>query len=121
MPLVRAYLYAGLWALLILGLCGMNGNNIPQISFDFGIDKIAHFILFGSQSWLILTGIKAHTQKPLSWNQLHLAVVFSIVYGVLIEILQATIFINRTFDFADMLADAIGALLCYPLARWYFR
>ncbi len=33
-----------------------------------------------------------------------------------IEILQGTIFVQRTFDFEDMLANAIGAALTIPFA-----
>ena len=74
--------------------------------------------MFGLQAWLIIRADYKVEQK-LSWQQVHMAVLFSAVYGVFIEGLQATVFVNRSFDTADMLADAIGAVLCYPIV--YFR
>lgn len=108
MNMIKFYWKALLWAFLILGACGINGNKIPKVSFDFGIDKIVHFLLFGILALLIYLPQRKY---------LILGIVFSSLYGVLIEYLQMTVFTNRSFDYADMFADAIGALLCYPLVK----
>lgn len=102
----RKYKYALVWALVILGACGINGNSIPHISFDIGIDKIAHFIFFGFLAWLIYVADKKH----LFW-----AIFISSSYGILIEYLQMNVFVNRSFDYADMLADVLGALAILPM------
>ncbi|MBU3663401.1 MAG: VanZ family protein [Bacteroidetes bacterium] len=102
----KKYKFALLWALVILGACGINGNSIPHISFDIGIDKIAHFIFFGLLAWLIYVAEKRY---------LFLAIFISSIYGISIEYLQMTVFVNRSFDYADMLADVIGALAILPI------
>lgn len=49
------------------------------------------------------------------------AVGWGIFYGVLIEILQLTLPINRSFEWADMLADAIGSLTFTLLTQYAIR
>ncbi|OYU97312.1 MAG: hypothetical protein CFE21_03185 [Bacteroidetes bacterium B1(2017)] len=116
---LRKYSLPIVWALLTLTACGINGNSIPKISFNIGIDKIAHFILFGMQSWLIIRA-QQKGNETINWRQVNYAVLFGISYGIVIEILQATIFINRSYDYADMLANSIGAVSCYGFTylRW---
>lgn len=109
-----AYKYAYLWTIIVTFLCGTNGNNFAQITLSFSslfeIDKIAHFILFGAQTFFIYWGSKNKNAYH-SFNQNMLpAVIIGIAYGIIIEILQATVFPNRSFDVWDMLADAIGCL-----------
>ena len=108
MSWIKLYWKALLWAFLILGACGINGKSLPTISFDFGIDKVVHFVLFGVLALLIYLPQR---------KNLVLGIVLSASYGVIIEYLQMTVFVNRSFDYADMLADAIGAILCYPLVK----
>jgi VanZ family protein len=109
---LRKYYLAVLWSLLSLVACGINGNSLPHVSFDIGVDKIAHFILFGVQSFLI---VQAHHigRKDVDWGNVHKAVLIGISYGIFIEFLQYAVFINRSYDYADMLADGLGASSCY--------
>jgi VanZ family protein len=106
------YWKALIWAFFILIACGVNGSSIPKVSIDIELDKIAHFILFLVQAILIYIPQK----KNLAW-----AILISVMYGVLLEFLQMTVFINRSFDYADMLADAIGAVMSYPLLMIWER
>lgn len=110
--ILQKYYLAILWSLLSLVACGVNGNSLPHVTLDIGIDKIAHFILFGVQSFLI---IHAHHKNRIGvdWNNVHQAVFVGISYGIFIEFLQYAVFVNRSFDYADMLADGVGATSCY--------
>lgn len=114
--MIKAYRFAILWALFVLFLCGINGSNLPDLHFNFvlGIDKIAHMFLFGIQAWLILKASHKKYNKSFIIYAFY-AAIFSSLYGVLIEVLQGLLFVNRTFDYADMLANAIGACLTIPL------
>jgi len=118
MHFIKKFYLPLIWAVISLFACGVNGKSLPVVSFDLGIDKLAHFCLFGMQAWLI---IFAHyrSKKSISWANVHVAVLLSIAYGIVLEGMQATVFINRTYDYADMLANSIGALCCYALA--YFK
>ncbi len=112
---IKSYKYAYLWAILATFLCGTNGNNIAQFSITnlIGIDKLAHMLLFGTETFLI-----AIAAKKLDANKNSLYIIFSAfligtVFGIIIEILQATIFTNRSFDYLDMLANTIGCALAW--------
>jgi VanZ family protein len=119
---IRKYLIAILWAIMTLIGCGVNGNSLPHVSINlFEIDKLAHFTLFGMQAWLILFYSHGRDATQVNWKWVHEGVWLSVFYGVLIEFLQYTVFINRSYDYGDMLADAIGALTCYIFAPLFFR
>ena len=120
---MRKYRLSVLWALFALFLCGVNGSSLPKISFDlFEIDKPAHMALFGIQAWIIYyEGVwKAKVaEKEKVWKVSLQAFLWSALYGALIEGLQMTVFVGRSFDWADMLADAIGALTVFVLYTWF--
>lgn len=118
---IKKYYLAILWACISLAACGVNGQSLPEISFDLiGIDKLAHFVLFGMQAFLI---IHAHQRgrNKIDWRHVHLAVIIGVVYGVLIEFLQFAVFVNRSYDYADMAADALGAISCYGFTALFYK
>ncbi len=49
------------------------------------------------------------------------AVLIPIVYGGLIEILQAEYFVDRGGDWYDFLADVLGSLSTLPFSLWFRR
>lgn len=113
---------AFLWAILILILCGLPGSNFPKLSFLEWLrpDKIVHLILFGIQSYLLITGFIRQDRFPaLRLNAVLLGVLLSVSYGALVEVLQATIFIGRSGDIRDAIANAIGALIGLYFFRKY--
>ena len=109
-----------LWAVIVMVLCGLPGEQIPELTFLEWLrpDKIVHLILFGVQSYLLCLGLKRQSSYPsLASNAILLALMLSIVYGALIEFLQDTIFIHRNGDVRDAIANAIGAVL----GVWLYR
>ena len=112
MQFLNSYKFSLIWALVILLLCGMNASSLPHIRFNFvfDIDKLAHFMLFGMFAFLLIESRKKFREWQQPFSQLVFpAFLISSLYGVLIEILQATVFTSRSFDYHDMLANAIGA------------
>ena len=109
-----------LWALLILALCALPGSTIPHLKFLDWLrpDKIVHFILFGVLSFLIIRGLLEQTSYPrLIPPARKVAVVFSGIYGIVIELLQEYVFTSRTGEVYDAVADFIGALI----GLWFFN
>lgn len=105
--------WAIMWALLILVLCGMPGKDIPQISFleIINFDKFVHCGLFFILMLLTARGI--HLQYTFFKLQQHpkiIALLFSVMYGGVIEIMQGTLFEQRHGDWLDFMADSIGAM-----------
>ena len=110
----NTYIYSLLWALFILCVCGMNGSYIPEIHFSDIIqpDSLAHITLFGLQTWFIAIDSKRKLiSKGPSIRLILPALVISAIYGVIIEVLQATVFVNRSYDYMDMAANTLGCAL----------
>ena len=106
-----------IWAIIILGLCIVPGRVIPDPLFP-KIDKYVHLIMY-----LFLTLLMLHAlwkQFPhRSSRTVTEIIVFSVAvaYGIIIEIVQETLIVTRSFEVEDILADSMGAGL--GLACWY--
>lgn len=75
-----------------------------------GADKLAHALMFGGTAAALLFDLQKHCGwRPLGWLQIiEIAVAISLA-GVAIEFAQEAMGDGRSFEEADMAADAIGA------------
>lgn len=99
-------------AILVLGL--MRAGAIPQVAFNAS-DKVMHALVFGGLAVLVYR--LSCLLGPRLKNTLHamIGVVFATGFGVLLEILQ--MFTSyRSAEFADAIADFLGASLCVGIA-----
>lgn len=89
-------------------------GNPPQLGpklFDFaGADKFKHALAYTTLAVLWLNAVTLGTptgesQKRPFWLVPAVALFF---LGVLLEVLQWTLFPNRFFEYADMLANGVG-------------
>ncbi len=120
----RYHLLTFLWTLFILIICAIPGDRIPKLSFLEWLkpDKIVHLLVFAVLCILVLrsllnsnlTGIKKK-------NVVLIAVLLSVFYGALIEYLQYTVFINRSGDVRDAIANTLGVLLGWWIYNRYFE
>jgi VanZ family protein len=105
------------WAVLILFACGANPGTLAKLKLEdlFGYDKPIHALLFGMQAWL---GIKASLQNSTSSPKKIILgwCVIAAMYGALIELMQKFIFIGRSYDYFDMLANTLGCVIVYFIA-----
>ena len=84
-----------------------------DVDLQKGGDKIAHFIAYGSMSFWFATLFRGRVR------QLVIAIAFAAM-GVAIEFLQG-LTDYRTFEVADMVANAVGAALGWGLAQTPLR
>jgi VanZ family protein len=108
--------YRRIWLLLAWGMVVsvVVLSLIPvEVDLGEGRDKIAHFLAYGSLSlgFGMLFGGRA--------RQLGIALAFAAM-GVALEFLQG-LTDYRTFEIADMIANAIGAALGWGLAQTPLR
>jgi VanZ family protein len=108
--MIKKNIFTILVALIIMYLSLANSDTFDKIPLvdvpDF--DKVVHLVMyFGLMSVIILENRK--TIK--STVRLFLVGVIPFLYGVLMEILQATLTVTRSGSFYDALADAAGVLL----------
>lgn len=114
-------LLAWLWALALLLVCMLPGNRLPQEPV-VNADKIFHAIAFGLLAYLWVRGWKLQQTSALirsrAWP---LALLCTIAFGGLIELLQETLAQNRSADWLDWLFDSLGAIAgvsFYSLLVW---
>jgi VanZ family protein len=90
-------------ALIIVSLVRL--NNLPNLNTGFD-DKIAHFLFYAI--FCILWFLSFHSLKIK--RSLFAAAAFSILFGLIIELLQSVVSIHRTTDIYDFLANTMGVL-----------
>jgi len=110
---------------LIFILLSMPGSDFQGKSWISSIlhlpyaDKVVHMGLFGSLALSIffyleqLSGIWFKSIRAKA-----LILILCILYGIGMEFYQKYFVPSRGFEVADMLADAIGALLALPFFNW---
>lgn len=120
---LKTYKFAYLWAIIVTGLCGTNGKNLPHFEFSsiFKIDKVAHMVLFGTETYLIALASRKMNQAATNFQIIFPAFLLGTGFGIIIEILQATVFPNRSFDYLDMVANTIGCLIAWLVLNYKFK
>lgn len=100
---------ATVWIVFIAILHAIPGADVQKITISelLLIDKLAHIIMFMIGVYLFAISDKRQ-QKPQFLRNIS---VFFVVYGLLLEVLQGFIFVGRSADFLDWLADIIGVFL----------
>lgn len=121
--MIRKNIYSILVALLLLYLSLTNTEKfqkIPLGSVPYA-DKFVHFSMY---FFMMAVIIIEHRKSIKNSRKLFLFAIIPLAYGILMEILQATVTVNRTGDFYDALADAAGILvsvLLWILIKPVFR
>ncbi len=112
------------WAAVIMLLIGLPGDVFPEIvSFwDWlGPDKIVHLIIFGTLSFLIMLGFRETIYKKGKIKYALISLFITALYGVITELLQYYVFIGRSGNVYDALADIFGAILGVIFYGWGIR
>ena len=97
------------WAIFIAVLHAIPGSDLPNFNLSnlFQIDKLVHAIVFAIGIYLFAIALVAQQNK----NFLSYLIVSFVVYGLILEVLQGTIFVERSTDLLDWLADTIGVFI----------
>jgi len=83
-------------------------------------DKFMHLISYGVWSGcLYLLFVFFGTGE--SFRNSSLSILWGTLFGALIEVLQITLPVYRSFEYADILADFIGALLFVLALSWIIK
>ncbi|MGR9087744.1 MAG: VanZ family protein [Gammaproteobacteria bacterium] len=100
---------------IVMVLCLMPGQNLPRVGV-INFDKGVHSLMFAGLTALYAQGFHRQVaQSLLKRHCLFMAFVWCTLYGGLIEILQATVSVNRSGDWLDFLFDGLGALAAIVL------
>jgi len=118
--LILSFWPAIIWALIILALSLFSGEKVNQLSiFNFKFaDKVAHFGMYFIFSYLIMYGFKNFYLNDIVKHRIQaylFALLISIIFGGLMEILQMYANPTRSAEFYDFIADSAGTLLALIL------
>ena len=108
-----------IWTVTIFVLCFTPGRFIPTTSWLelLSFDKFVHASIF-----LVLVACwlsHFYAKNKLSINLKWLLVLLCTAYGGLLEIMQATIFSQRSGDWLDFIANSVGCLVGLALFNKY--
>ncbi|KAB1069701.1 hypothetical protein F6U93_02470 [Tamlana haliotis] len=97
------------YTVFLATVCLITINDLPNVGVSFA-DKIFHFLAYGLLTILwyatFLLNFNLKEKQAILY-----ALIFSVVFGILIEVLQDTLTVSRALDIFDMVANTIGALL----------
>lgn len=114
-----------IWALFILLITGLPGDSLPEIvTFWEWLqpDKIVHIFVFGVLAFILLYDARVQYFQPDKRFKYITAVVSGTVfYGILTEILQHYVFIGRSGNVYDVVADAVGAIAGWVLFKHFVQ
>ncbi len=83
-----------------------NTKDLVEINFKFH-DKLIHFAAYALLCLFIYFIFKIYAVQ----SSLRTAVLFSIIYGIVIEVLQMTLTSYRAFDLYDIAANTAGIFI----------
>ncbi len=109
-------LAAIVWTLIIFILCCTPGKYVPTAHWLelLSFDKFVHASIFFTLTFLwLLVGFK---KNKLSLSFMIFIIIACIVYGGLLEIMQAKVFSDRSGDWLDFIANSFGCLM----GLWFF-
>lgn len=110
-----------LWMGIILLLIGLPGYRFPNNDL-FSADKFIHFGLFFVLSFLWMQAfIKQSSIPMLRFEGGYYALLIGFIYSGLTEILQGLLFIQRSADLMDFLANSSGSLAGFLFFRYFIR
>jgi len=106
------YNYQGaFWTLLILMLSGFPGDQFERSEIE-NADIFVHAFLYAVLFFLLSVGfLKQSSFNRLKVFTLRKVFILTVSYGALIEVMQATIFVNRSFQLSDIVFNTVGAIM----------
>lgn len=122
MKLLLQYWKTIIWAVIIfvLSTMSMKDTGAEKLFYFEHMDKVVHFTFYSVLSlFIIFDHLKT---KKITINFYLITFTFCIVYGGVIELLQGSVFADRSTDILDFLANStgalIGCLMYYPLRNF---
>ena len=112
MPKPIGWVLPVVWVGIIFYLCTKHTGGTPPFWLHYtNADKIVHAAMHGINVCLWCW----FAPKPLNLKFAISTVIYTSLYGILIEVLQWSVFTYRTASIQDVLANTIGAVFAFML------
>jgi len=104
----KPFKWGFLWSLFILIICFLPGNKLPESNFlsEIHFDKIIHAFIYMLLFILVINGAKKVLKKPFI-----ITVIYCVVYGIIIELIQHFFILDRDGQVNDVYANLVGVLV----------
>jgi VanZ family protein len=111
---------AVLWTGVVLYLCLVQSDKLPVVTIE-NLDKVVHafFHFVFTSLWILF--FKTQIKSPDSYRPYIVSFLFSVLFGVTIEIMQGQYTTSRKEDVLDVVANIAGAALAVFLLILYFK
>ena len=122
--LTRNYFPGLLCGIVILILTGIPGSAFPRVKPIVGVDKVVHVFMYATFAFLCLWGYrKQFIDNGMAYRKraLLLAIIISIAYGGITELMQEHLVPSRTGDWFDFASDSIGTLIGVGVFHLFYR
>ena len=98
------------WTIFVAFTCLINSKDLPSIGIEvIGIDKIIHF-LFHFVFTLLWSIYYFSKEKKATIKRVTTVVIVSLLFGIVIEWLQASFTVTRQADVLDVIFNTGGAI-----------
>jgi len=110
------------WLLLITVLSLLSFPDDPVGGLDIPhMDKAVHFIFYFVAAILGSLYLREASKKNIALSRaLIMSLVFTIIYGIILEVFQSTLTDYRSGELKDVLANSLGALCGVLLMKYLF-
>ncbi|NQY04807.1 MAG: VanZ family protein [Flavobacteriaceae bacterium] len=106
------------WTVLIAVLSFANPSSFPKVDIVYSPDKLAHLGVY-----FILTVLWfLYFKRSKNWQftkATKSAILLAFLYGVLVELLQASLTEFRSADYFDVLANTLGIIFAVVFCKWF--
>jgi VanZ family protein len=107
------------WTFFILYLCLVNTNDLPVVDVKgIKFDKIVHFFFHFVFTFLWIISKKNYNNFA---KRVFMIILFSVLYGISIEIAQKMLTTSRNADLYDVFANTLGSLTAAFILIHYNR
>lgn len=119
---IKIYWKPAVWAVLILIASAISGEKIDRVKLIEipYFDKFVHLFMYLVLVFLLLLAIREDKKRNnFSSKNLFWCFIITFLYSFLMEMLQRFVFVARSFEIPDLIANSIGILLGIVLIKRY--
>jgi VanZ family protein len=108
------------WTGVVLFLSLVQADKIPAVNIE-NLDKVVHafFHFVFTSLWILF--FKTQIKDPDSYKPYVISFLFSVLFGITVEMLQGQYTTTRKEDALDVLANLVGATLAVFSFILYFK
>jgi VanZ like family len=107
--------------IFVLSILSSGSMTAFQFTDLLAVDKVGHFFAYGSLSFFYYFGVRRTRHRIPNRNEIFVIIAVCAAYGILLELCQLYVFTSRSYEFADMIANTLGAASGVMVARLFWR